>query len=162
MDAKVQWQGKMTFTGTGDSGFPVKLDTDAGVGGDDNGPRPMELLAIGLAGCTAMDVISILNKKRQTVTDFEVQVHLGRAPEHPKVFTEGIVEYSITGQSIDEAAVLRAIELSTTRYCPANAMFSRLMPMEFRYHIYEAVEEGQRVLVKTGVLAPILPQQVDG
>lgn len=162
MEAKVQWQGKMTFNGVAGSGYPVRLDTDAGAGGDNNGAGPMELLAIGLAGCTAMDVISILGKKRQQVTDFEVQVHAGRAPEHPKVFTDAVIEYFVTGEGVEEAAVLRAIELSTTRYCPANAMFSRLMPMEFRYHIFEAVEEGQRVLVKSGIMAPIQPQQVEG
>ena len=69
----------------------------------------MELLAIGLAGCTAMDVISILSKKRQEVTDFEVQVHAGRAAEHPKVFTDAMIEYFVTGRNLDETALLRAM-----------------------------------------------------
>jgi putative redox protein len=151
MEAKVNWQGKLTFTGSADSGFQLPLGTEPAVGGDNDGFRPMELLAIGLAGCTAMDVISILRKKRQEVTDFEVQVHAGRATEHPKVITEAVIEYFVTGLNLDETAVLRAIELSATRYCPAQAMFSKLMPIELKYHLYEDRGEGQRDLVKSGV-----------
>jgi len=91
MEAKVNWQGRLTFIGTADSGFSVGLGGDAAAGGDSDGFRPMEMLAIGLAGCTAMDVISILGKKRQEVTDFEVKVHAGRAQEHPKVFTYAVI-----------------------------------------------------------------------
>jgi putative redox protein len=161
MEAKVKWQGKMAFTGKADSGHAVYLDTDAGVGGEDKGVRPMELLAIGLAGCTAMDIISILGKKRQVVTDFEVRVNAARADEHPKVFTAATIEYILTGHDLEEAALLRAIELSSTRYCPANAMFSRLMPVEFKYQIYEAAEEGQRALVRSGTFVPVLKEPVD-
>jgi putative redox protein len=158
MEAKVNWQGKMTFTGSAESGFQLPLGTDPAVGGDNDGFRPMELLAVGLAGCTAMDVISILSKKRQEVTDFEVQVHAGRATEHPKVITEAIIEYIVTGRSLDEAAILRAIELSAMRYCPAQAMFGKLMPIELKYHIYEDQGNGQRELVKSAVYTPA-PQE---
>jgi putative redox protein len=155
MEVKVNWQGKLTFTGSGESGFQLPLGTDAAVGGDNDGFRPMELLAIGLAGCTAMDVISILSKKRQEVTAFEVQVHAGRAAEHPKVFTDAIIEYFVTGRNLDETALLRAMELSATRYCPAQSMFSKLMPIEQKYHIYEDRGEGQRDLVKSGIYTPV-------
>jgi putative redox protein len=154
MEAKVNWQGKLTFKGTAESGFDLRLGTEPAVGGDNDGFRPMELLAIGLAGCTAMDVISILSKKRQDVTDFEVQVHAGRAAEHPKVITDAIIEYFVTGRNLDEAAIIRAIELSATRYCPAQAMFSKLMPIELKYHIYDDQGNGQRALVKSAVYTP--------
>lgn len=154
MDAKVSWKEGLTFVGTADSGFQVPLGGDPAVGGADDGFRPMELLAVGLAGCTAMDVISILSKKRQEVTAFEVQVHAQRASEHPKVFTGAVIEYFVTGRNLDEAAVLRAIELSATRYCPAQAMFSKLMPIELKYHIFEGSGEGKAELVKSGVYAP--------
>lgn len=140
MDAKVTWQGRMSFTGSADSGFPVQLGTAPAVGGDNDGSRPMELIAMGLAGCTAMDVISILQKKRQDVTAFEVLVHAKRAEEHPKVFTHITIEYLIEGRKIDPAAVERAIELSETKYCPAQAMFSKLMPVELTYKIKELAE----------------------
>jgi len=138
MEAKVTWKGRMSFGGSADSGFSIPLGTDPAVGGDNDGSRPMELIAIGLAGCTAMDVISILQKKRQEVTAFETQVHATRAEEHPKVFTHIIVEYLIEGRGIDPAAVERAIELSETKYCPAQAMLAHAVTIEHRYSIKEA------------------------
>lgn len=158
MEAKVTWHGRLTFTGSADSGFEVPLGSDPAVGGDNDGLRPMEMLAIGLAGCTAMDVISILLKKRQEVTQFEVQVHAERATEHPKVFTNAVVEYLVTGRNVEEEAVARAIELSAVRYCPAHAMFSKLFPIELKYHIFEEQGDGQRALVKSGVYTPVQEQ----
>ena len=137
MDAKVTWKGRMTFTGEAESGFTIPLGTDPAVGGDNDGLRPLELLAIGLAGCTAMDVISILQKKRQDVTDFEVKVHAERAAEHPKVFTHIMVEYLITGREVEPAAVERAIELSETKYCPAQAMLAKACTIEHKYTLIE-------------------------
>lgn len=154
MDAQVTWKGRMTFAATADSGFTVQLGTDPAVGGDNDGFRPMEMILIGLGGCTAMDVISILSKKRQEVTAFDVQVHAGRAQEHPKVFTAATIEYFFTGRNLDEAAVVRAIELSALRYCPAQAMLNKVMPIELKYHIFEVQEDGQRSLVKSGVYIP--------
>ena len=151
MEAKVNWKGRLTFTGTADSGFSVPLGAKAAVGGDDDGFRPMELIALGLAGCTAMDVMSILRKKRQDVTDFEVQVHVERAQEHPKVFTEAEIEYFITGHRVDETAVLRAIGLSANRYCPAQAMFNQVMTIELKYHIFDDEGAGKRSEIKSGV-----------
>ena len=151
MEAKVDWKGRLTFTGTADSGFSVPLGAKAAVGGDDDGFRPMELIALGLAGCTAMDVMSILRKKRQDVTDFEVQVHVERAQEHPKVFTEAEIEYFITGHGVDETAVLRAIGLSANRYCPAQAMFNQVMTIELKYHIFDDEGAGKRSEIKSGI-----------
>ncbi|MEW5872960.1 MAG: OsmC family protein [Chloroflexota bacterium] len=154
MQATVKWQGKLSFSASADTGFSVPLGAEPAVGGDNDGFRPMELIASGLAGCTAMDVISILSKKRQEVTDFEVQVHADRAQEHPKVFTAAVIEYFVTGRGLDESALRRAIELSATRYCPAQAMFERIMPIELKYHLYEDLGQGQRSLVTSGVYAP--------
>lgn len=154
MNARAVWQERMTFTGVANSGFPVKIGTDSSVGGDNDGVRPMELVAIGLASCTAMDVISLLKKKRQDVTAFEVQVHTSRADDFPKVFTSAVIEYFITGHNIEEAAVLRAIELSATRYCPAQAMLAKAFPIDSKYHIFEQEGEGQKRLVKSGICTP--------
>ncbi|HSF82311.1 MAG TPA: OsmC family protein [Anaerolineales bacterium] len=150
MDAKVTWQGQLTFRGTADTGFSVPLGAEVEVGGAEDGFRPLELIATGLAGCTAMDVISILRKKRQDVTAFEVQVHASRAETHPKVFTEAEIEYHVSGREVDEAAVVRAIELSATRYCPAQAMFSKVFPMILKYKIYEEGDDEGRAMVKSG------------
>ena len=150
MDAKVSWQRRLSFTCEADSGFTLPLGAELSVGGDNDGFRPMELILTGLAGCTAMDVISILNKKRQEVTDFQVKVHAERAEEHPRVFTDVSIDYFIIGHGIDENAVIRAIELSAIRYCPAQAMFSKIIPIALNYHIYEDEGAGRRKLVKSG------------
>ena len=138
MDATVTWKGRMTFSGRADSGFEIGLGTDPSVGGDNDGLRPLELFAIGLAGCTAMDVISILQKKRQQVTAFETKIHADRADEHPKVFTHVKVTYYFEGHQIDPAAVERAIELSSTKYCPAQAMLEKAVEIEHTYEIRES------------------------
>ena len=152
MQAKVDWKGRMTFVGTSDSGFSVNLDTESSVGGENNGFRPLELMAISLAGCTSMDVISILTKKRQEVTDFEVRIDLDRAEEHPRVFTSARIDYLVTGKNVDEQAVVRAIQLSTERYCPAQAMLGKAFPMALRYQIFEK-ENGERKLVKESLFS---------
>lgn len=136
MDAKVTWQGKMRFEGTAsDSGYMLPLDAGTGVGGEEQGFRPLELMAMSLAGCTAMDVISILRKKRQAVESFEVRVHADQANEHPRVFTHLRIEYIVTGENIDPAAVRRAIELSETKYCPAQSMLNKVAPTELTFTI---------------------------
>src|SRR5690349_25098277 len=115
MKVAVQWKENMIFTGIPDSGFAVQMDADLSFGGTNNGVRPMELIALGLAGCTGMDVISILLKKRQQVTQFEVRVNAPRSTEYPKVFTSALITYSVTGKRVEESAVLRSMELAATK-----------------------------------------------
>ncbi len=135
MEATVIWEKGLTFTGSAGAEFEVPLGAGEDVGGDDDGFRPMQLIAIGLAGCTAMDVISILTKKRQKVTSFKVRVTASQEPDHPRVFTHFKIEYLLSGESLDETAVQRAIELSEIKYCPAQAMFSQIVPIELSYKI---------------------------
>jgi putative redox protein len=104
-----------------------------------------------------MDVISILQKKQQCITAFEVGVHTTQAAEHPKVFTQAVITYRITGQSVDEAAVLRAIELSEEKYCPSLAMLSKAVPFEFDYEVFEAQGDREAQLVKAGKYEPRRP-----
>jgi len=151
MKATVQWKENMTFVGMPDSGFPVQMDADDSFGGTKQGVRPMEMVALGLASCTAMDVISVLRKKRQQVTQFEVRVNAPRSAEHPKVFTNALITYIVTGNNVDEAAVLRSIELSMTKYCPVQSMLAQAFPMELHYEIYEAEQDGTRRLVAQGI-----------
>jgi len=125
----------MSFDGTSDSGFTVPLGTTPEVGGDDDGFRPLELLAVGLAGCTAMDVVSILTKKRQELTGFEVRVHADRQDEHPKVFTHLTIEYVLSGNDLSREAVERAVQLSADKYCPAQAMFAKIVPIDLKITI---------------------------
>ena len=121
MQATVNYCGGMRFVGQADSGHAVVMDTVAASGGLDSAVRPSELLLIGLAGCTGMDVISILRKKRQPVTGLEVVVHADTAPDHPKRFTAMTVEYRVSGAGVDPAAVRRAVELSESTYCSVGA-----------------------------------------
>ena len=138
MDAKVTWQGNLTFEGTANSGFKVPLGTEPEVGGNNDGFKPMELLLTGLAGCTAMDVISILKKKKQDVTGFEVKAHADRKSDHPRVFTHVVLEYIVTGHHVDPAAIERAIELSEIKYCPAQAMLKKAVEIEHKVTLLEA------------------------
>ncbi len=144
MEVNVTWKNKFAFNATGESGFTLPLDGEPAVGGEGNGFRPMELIAIGLAGCTAMDVISILQKKRQAVTGMKVLVHAERASEHPKVFTHITIEYVVEGHQVDPAAVERSIELSVTKYCPAQAMLGKAVNIDHQYSIKDANETGQK------------------
>jgi len=142
MKAKVTWQKELQFVGMADSGYPVKLDSQSS---PETGTGPMEMVAIALAGCTAMDVISILAKKKVDVTGFEVKVNADRAADHPKRFTKAGLEYVVHGHDVDEASVRRAIELSTTKYCSVHAMLKDSFPIAIAYSIYEndkLVKEG--------------------
>jgi len=152
MNAKVDWKGRMSFIGSADSGFEVQLGSSPEVGGDNDGFRPMELMAVSLAGCTAMDVISILKKKRQEVSDFQVKVETERADQHPKVFTSAVIEYHVAGKDIAENAVTRAMELSADAYCPAQAMIGKIIPLTLRYFIYEGENISDAKLVLEGQL----------
>jgi putative redox protein len=137
MDAKVTWKNKgLLLSGTADTGAVLDLASSMDEG--EAGFRPMELLAIGLAGCTAMDVLSILKKKRQDVVDFEVRVHTEPADEYPKVWVVAKLEYVITGRSINPKAVERAMDLSKTTYCPAQNMLNKAVDIELSYTIIEA------------------------
>jgi putative redox protein len=155
MQAKVNWQEGMSFTGTADSGFSIQMDAKKEVGGEGKGFIPMELMAVSLAGCTAMDVISILRKKRQEVTNFEVRVNAERAKEHPKVFTRATIDYLVTGHSVDEKAVVRAIQLTAESYCPAQAMLGKVFPIDLHYQIFEKEGEAKK-LVAEGVYVPVI------
>lgn len=156
MQVEVNWKGRLSFDGKAESGFTLPLGTDPVVGGDNDGFRPMELMALSLAGCTAMDVISILTKKRQAVSNFRVNVKTDRASEHPKVFTHATIEYHVSGKGIQEEAVVRAIELSATRYCPAQAMLKQVLPIDLLYFIYEEGEDGTARLTAEGKYQPPL------
>jgi len=136
MQVALNWKEGLSFAGHAPaSGYSLDISTDAEVGGAEDGFRPMELMALGLAGCTGIDVISILQKKRQEVSAFEVRVNTERAAEHPRVWTRVLIEYIVTGKNIDPAAVERAIQLSKEKYCAAQNMLKKAVSIETRYEI---------------------------
>jgi len=136
--ASVTLDRGLAFSGVAGKEFSVRMDSGPSVGGDNSGFRPMQLLLIGLGGCTGMDVLSILRKKRQDVTGFEVLLDAQQAEEHPRVFTQISIRYIIHGRGIRPAAVERAIELSESKYCPAQAMLAKSAAID---HVYEIKEE---------------------
>lgn len=128
----------MAFDAVGSStGYVVPLGAKPEPGQAPYGASPMELLLLGMAGCTAMDVISILQKKRLNVTAFEIRTHAERATEHPMVYTHITMEYVVTGHDIDPDAVQRAIDLSLDKYCGAHAMMSKAVPIEHTFTIVQ-------------------------
>lgn len=141
MDITLDWKGRMKFDAVGKAGFVEHLDSSKLVGGDEEASRPMEFIGMGLAGCTAMDVISILRKKRKDIQKFQVKFHGDRTREHPQVFTNAMIEYIFTGNDLDEESVIRSIELSVEKYCPAVAMLKQAFPMRFVYKIFVEGED---------------------
>ncbi len=147
MDAKVTWDRDLHFLGTADSGFVVPMDSQAG---PQTGVGPVEMTAIALGGCTAMDVISILRKKQKRVTAFEVRVHAERSGDYPKVITKATLEYVVVGRKVDETSVRRAIELSVKQYCPVHAMLSKAFPILLKYSIFEGDRIESALPIKQG------------
>lgn len=122
MKATLKRFGSIGVVGKSDSGHWVPMDTSPKMGGHASATGPMELILIGLGGCTAMDVLSILSKKRVKLDDFEVEVEADRAEEHPKTFQDIRVKFIFYGSDIREKDVARAIELSEEKYCAVAAM----------------------------------------
>jgi len=135
--ARGLWKESLSLDGTADSTYEVPLGALLAAGVKDDGFRSMELIATSLAGCTAMDVISILSKKKQKVSAFEVIAHAERADQHPKVFTCLEIEYIVRGKNISKGAIERAVQLSANTYCPAQAMFKQIVPIELKIAITE-------------------------
>jgi len=125
MKAKITWMNHRTFVAESGSGHAVVLDGAPEHGGRNLGVRPMEMLLMGLGGCTAFDVVMILEKGREKVTGCEVSVEGERATEDPKVFTKVKIVYELKGENLKPAAVERAIALSMEKYCSATIMFDK-------------------------------------
>jgi putative redox protein len=118
-----------------DESITIQLDAAEEAGGQGKGARPQSLVLVGLAGCTAMDVLSILRKKRQAVEGLTVQAKGEKAEEHPKVYTHIWLTYRVTGKDVAREAVERAIQLSIDKYCPVAGMLKQVVPIETAYEI---------------------------
>lgn len=125
----------ITFAGKTDSNHWITMDGPENFGGSDAGIRPKEMLLLGLAGCTASDVVSILQKKRTKLEDFEINISAEMTEEHPKVYSKIDLEYVFYGKDLKESDVERAIELSQTKYCGVTAMFEKAMKINHTYRI---------------------------
>jgi putative redox protein len=135
--AKVTFVDGLRFVATAGSGHSIVMDGDPEFGGMNSGARPMELLLVGLGGCTGMDVVSVLKKKRQDVSALEIDVTGEKADEHPKKYTSIRIEFLIRGRNISEEAVRRAIELSMDKYCSVKATLEGVAKVSYGYRIEE-------------------------
>jgi len=135
--SKVTYTGGMQFVASADSGHAVVMDADAEVGGSNTGSRPMELLLMGIGGCSGMDIISILKKKKQQVTGLEANVSGTMADNYPHKYTEISIEFIVRGKAVSEEAVKRAVQLSMDKYCSVKATLEGSAKIAFSYKILE-------------------------
>lgn len=137
MKARIKWVEQATFIGEAASGHAVVMDGPPDHGGRNLGPRPMEMLLLGMGGCTSFDVVSILKKARQPIRDCVAEITAERAETDPKVFTKIHVHFIITGHELKEAQVKRAVELSAEKYCSASIMLGKVAEVTHDYEIVE-------------------------
>lgn len=135
MKARVKWVENSLFVAQSGSGHSVVLDGPPEAGGQNMGVRPMEMVLLGLGGCTAFDVVDILRKKREPVSGCVVEIEAERAESVPKVFTKIHVRYIVTGKNVKEESVKRAVELSAEKYCSVSIMLGKTAAMTHDYQI---------------------------
>ncbi|MHB8623242.1 MAG: OsmC family protein [Sulfuricaulis sp.] len=137
MKASIKWTGNVSFTGTADSGHTIVMDGAPASGGQNLGARPMELVLIGMGGCTSFDVVAILHKSRQQISGCVAEVDAQRAASDPKVFTQIHVHFVVSGKNLDAKKVQHAIELSATKYCSASIMLAKTAKITHDFEIVE-------------------------
>lgn len=138
MQARIKWVEGATFVGESGSGHAVVMDGPPDMGGRNLGVRPMEMVLLGMGGCTAFDVVHILKKARQPVTDCVVELNADRAETEPKVFTRIHAHFIVIGAGLKEAQVARAIQLSAEKYCSASIMLGATAEITHDYEIRAA------------------------
>jgi putative redox protein len=137
VEAKVTLLNNMQFTGTASSGHTLIMDAEDVSGGHNTGFRPMELLLVGFGGCSGMDVISILRKKKQQVSGLEINVKGEKSDSAPKIYKEVHIEYVVKGKGVEKMAVERAIALSLEKYCSVGATLAKSGTITHSYRIVE-------------------------
>lgn len=138
MKAKIKWQEGVSFSGETESGHTLIMDGAPEAGGRNLGPRPMEMILLGLGGCTAFDVVMILQKGRHQVTDCSIEIDAKRATEDPKVFTQIHLHFIVSGKNLEAHHVDRAINLSAEKYCSASIMLRSTAQITHDFEIIEA------------------------
>jgi len=137
MKVSVKWVQDMMFLGESGSGHTVVMDGPPELGGRNLGIRPMEMLLLGTGGCTSFDVMNILKKSRQAVTDCVAEVTAERAETEPKVFTKIHIHFVVTGKGVSEKAVARAVSLTAEKYCSASIMLAQVAEVTHDFEIVE-------------------------
>ena len=137
MNISVNWVDGMLMVGKSQSGHSITMDGPPEIGGDNLGVRPMEMLLLGVAGCTMIDVVTTLKKMRQDLTNCETKLSAERAIEHPKVFTDIHIQFIVKGQDLDPKKVEKAITLSAEKYCSASIMLGKTASITHDFEIVE-------------------------
>ena len=135
MKSRVKWLDNMSFVGESSSGHSVVMDGPPEAGGRNLGIRPMEMLLLGLGGCSSFDVVSILKKGRQNITRCEVEISASRADTEPKVFTHIHLHFIIEGEELADSKITKAIELSAEKYCSASIMLGKTALVTHDYEV---------------------------
>jgi putative redox protein len=137
MNISVNWVDGMLMVGKSHSGHSITMDGPPEIGGENLGVRPMEMLLLGVAGCTMIDVVTTLKKMRQDLTNCETKLSAERADEHPKVFTDIHIQFIVKGQDLDPKKVEKAITLSAEKYCSASIMLGKTASITHDFEIVE-------------------------
>jgi len=137
MKATVKWLDHMSFVGESGSGHSVVMDGAPDDGGRNMGVRPMEMVLLGMGGCTAFDLVLILQRQRQVIADCQVELEAERAAEVPKVFTKIHVHYIVSGKGLDEKKVARAVTMTAEKYCSVSIMLSATAEITHDFEIVE-------------------------
>lgn len=138
MKAVVKWLDNMSFVGESESGHSIVMDGPPESGGRNLGVRPMEMVLLGMGGCTAFDVVLILQRQRQSISDCQVELSAERAENTPKVFTRIHVHYIVKGKALDEKKVARAVDMTAEKYCSVSIMLAKSVEVS---HDFEIIEE---------------------
>ena len=137
MNISVNWVDGMLMVGKSHSGHSITMDGPPEIGGGNLGVRPMEMLLLGVAGCTMIDVVTTLKKMRQELTHCETKVNAERADDHPKVFTDIHIQFLVKGNDLDSKKVEKAITLSAEKYCSASIMLGKTASISHDFEILE-------------------------
>ncbi|HEY4731974.1 MAG TPA: OsmC family protein [Gammaproteobacteria bacterium] len=140
METRLRWAGGAAFIGLSSGGHTVVMDGPPEGGGRNLGPRPMEMLLLSMAACSTYDVVSILQKSREDITDCDVRITAKRAPDHPRIFTDIHLHFIVSGRNVKDRSIERAIKLSAEKYCSASIMLGAMAKIT---HDFEVVNVPQ-------------------
>lgn len=141
MNVRIKWLDHMSFVGESTSGHSVVMDGSPENGGRNLGPRPMEMILLGLGGCTSFDIVSILQKSRVAVEDCEVQISAERVDATPAVFSKIHVHYIVKGEGLQDKQVKRAVNLTSEKYCSVSMMLKSSVEISYDYEIVDSAKE---------------------
>jgi putative redox protein len=144
VESSLDWNGEMGFKCQSGSGHEITIDASIQHGGQNLGPRPMELILLALGSCTGMDIATILRKKRRDLQDIKIKLHGQRATTHPHIFENISIEYQITGSDLTDDDIRWAIDLSLQKYCSVAGMLQKVCKINFKWKIIKMAERAEK------------------